>query len=364
MKKNIVVLMMAAALLGCGKKEEVVEAPVLRPVKYVVIEKTASDIAREFSGTIKAETESRLSFRVPGTIERKFVSLGEEVRRGEVLAEVDRIDYEVKYQASIADLEKTKASLVRAQADFERYQKLYFNDNVSKAEYDSALAQFKSSKAQVEAAEKQVEYDRLQLSYTKLVSPANGTIAEELSEENETISAGTPVFMLSLEGDLEVEFFVPESLIGQIRAGEEIVVAADAAQREEIRGEITKVGTVSTGFGRTFPVKAKLIDPSEAIKSGMTAQVKLNFKFADEDVIILPLQSVVTDSVGNTYVYKLEGVSGNEGTVKKVDVKTGKVTNRGIEVTEGLESGELVITAGMSKITEGQKVEVPPKGVR
>jgi len=364
MKKYIVVLLMAAALLGCGRKEEVVEEPNLRPVKYIIIEKTASDIAREFSGTIKAETESRLSFRVPGTIERKFVSLGEEVRRGEVLAEVDRIDYEVKYEASIANLEKTKASLVRDKADFDRYQKLYFNDNVSKAEYDSALAQFKSTKAQVKAAEKQVEYDRLQLSYTKLVSPASGTIAEELSEENETISAGTPVFMLSLLGDLEVEFFVPESLIGQIKAGEVIMVAADAAQRQEIRAEITKVGTVSTGFGRTFPVKARLIDPSDEIRSGMTAQVKLNFKFADEDVILLPIQSVVTDSMGNTYVYALEGVDEDKGTVKKIDVKTGKVTNRGIEVTEGLKSGDLVITAGMSKITEGQQVEIPPKGVR
>jgi len=96
----------------------------------------------------------------------------------------------------------------------------------------------------------------------------------------------------------------------------------------------------------------------------MTAQVKLNFKFSDEDVIILPLQSVVTDSKGDTYVYALEGVSGSEGTVKRIDVKTGKVTTRGIEITDGLVSGDLVITAGMSKITEGLKVEVPPKGVR
>ena len=364
MKKYIVVVLATAALLGCGKKEEEEEAPVLRPVKYTVVERTGSDLAREFSGTIKAETESKLSFRVPGTIERKFVKLGDEVSSGQVLAELDRIDYEVKYQASMANLEQAKAKLVRDRADFERVQKLYFNDNVSKAEYDSALALFKSAKAQVVAAEKQVKYDNLQLGYTSLRAPAWGTIAEELSEENETISAGTPVFMLSLAGDLEVEFFVPESLIGQIKSGAEVIVAADAAQREEINGEISQVGTVSTGFGRTFPVKAKLIDPSEAIKSGMTAQVKLNFKFSDDDVIILPLQSVVTDSSGQTYVYALENVSGNEGTVKRINVKTGKVTTRGIEITEGLKSGDYVIAAGMSKITEGQQVEVPPKGVR
>jgi len=364
MKKYIVVLLATAALLGCGKKEEVVEAPVLRPVKYQVVEKTGADLARDFSGTIKAETESNLSFRVSGTIERKFVKLGDTISRGQTLAELDRIDYEVKYQASIANLEKTKANLVKAAADFERYQKLYFNDNVSKAEYDSSLALFKSGKAQVEAAAKQVKYDNLQLGYTKLKAPASGTIAEELSEENETISAGTPVYMLSLDGDLEVEFFIPESLIGQVKSGAEVLITADAAQKREIMGVVTQVGTVSTGFGRTFPVKAKLTPPTEGIKSGMTAQVKLNFKFSDEDVVILPLQSVVTDSLGVTYVYALEGVSGNEGTVKRVDVKTGKVTTRGIEITDGLVNGDLVITAGMSKITEGQKVEVPPKGVR
>lgn len=364
MKRYIVVLLAAAALLGCGRKEEVVEEPTLRPVKYVVIEKTDSELARDFAGTIQAETESNLSFRVPGTIERKMVKLGDDVRRGQVLAELDRIDYEVKYQSSIANLEQTKAALVRDQADFDRVQKLYFNDNVSKAEYDSAMASFKSSKAQVEAAQKQVEYDRLQLSYTRLVAPADGSIAEELSEENETINSGTPVFLMSLAGDLEVEFFIPESLIAQVRAGSEIVVRADAARVEEIRGEITQVGNVSTGFGRTFPVKARLINPSQDIKSGMTAQVRLNFNFAEDDVVLLPLQSVVTAADGSTYVFAVENVSDNEGTIKKIDVKTGKVTTRGIEITDGLSGGELVVTAGMSKITEGQQVEVPPKGVR
>ena len=362
MKKYILVLA-AITLLGCGKKE-VVQEEKLRPVKYIEVEKTDSELVRELSGTIKAETESRLSFRVPGTIERKFVSLGEEVNRGDVLAEVDRIDYEVKYQGSIANLAKAEANQVKAKADFDRYQKLYFNDNVSKAEYDSALANFKSAQAQVEAATKQVEYDKLQLGYTKLISPGSGTIAEELSEENETIQAGTPVYTLSLDGDLEVEFFVPESLIGQVKSGADVVIIADTAQGGEIPGTITKVGNVSTGFGRTFPVKAKLINPSDAIKSGMTAKVRINFNFSDEDVIIIPLQSVITDPSGNSYVYILEDVSNAEGVVTKTDVKVGKVTTRGIEILEGLKDNDLVIIAGMSKVVEGQKVEVPPKGGR
>ena len=362
MKKYIIVLAVIT-LLGCGK-EEVVQEEVLRPVKYIEVEKTDSELMRELSGTIKAETESRLSFRVSGTIERKFVSLGEEVNRGDILAEIDGMDYEVKYQGSIANLAKAEANKVKAKADFDRYQKLYFNDNVSKAEYDSALANFKSAQAQVEAAAKQVEYDKLQLSYTKLIAPGSGTVAEELSEENETIQAGTPVYTLSLDGDLEVEFFVPESLIGEVKSGSDVTIVVDTAQGGVVPGTITKVGNVSTGFGRTFPVKAKLINPSDAIKSGMTAQVRMNFSFSDEDVIIIPLQSVVTDPSGNSYVYILEDVNNNEGVVVKADVNVGKVTTRGIEILEGLKANDLVIIAGMSKIVEGQKVEVPPKGVR
>lgn len=361
MKKYIVILA-TLTLLGCAK-EEVEKAPILRPVKYIEIEETSSELAREFSGTIKAETESKLSFRVGGTIDSKFVSLGDEVSAGEILAEVDRIDYEVKYQGAIANLEKSRANQVKAKADYDRYQKLYFNDNVSKAEYDSALANFKSTKAQVELAAKEVEYNKLQLSYTQLIAPASGIVAEELREENETVSAGTPVYTLSFDGDLEVEFFVPESLIGQVKAGTEIVVYADSATGGEISGMITKVGNVSTGFGRTFPVKARINEPTNTLKSGMTAQVKLNFNFSDSDVIILPLQSVVTDEKGDTYIYALEDVENGEGTIKRVDVTTGKVTTSGIEIAIGLEGGENIVTAGVSKVVDGQRVEVPAKGV-
>lgn len=364
MKKYIIVSLIAVTLLGCGKKKEVEEAPVLRPVKYIVVEETSSDLMRDFSGTIKAETESNLSFRIPGTIERKYVKLGDTVNRGDVIAEIEKIDYEVKYQGALANLEQTKAELIRAKADFDRYQILYFNDNVSKAEYDSALAQFKSNQAQVEATAKQVEYDKLQLNYTKLKAPASGIIAEELSEVNENIQAGTPVYVLSVDGDLEVEFFVPESMIGRVRTGTSVLITADAAQEEEIEGVITQVGRVSTGFGRTFPVKAKLQNTPETVKSGMTAQVKLDFKFSEEDVVILPLQSVVTDTNKETYVFVVRDIANGEGTVEKLMVETGKVTTRGIEIISGLAVGDHVVTAGMSKITVGQKVEVSSKEVR
>ncbi len=363
MKKKLLVLLMAVAIIGCGKKKEVTKEVPVRPVKSILAMKESSELQRNFSGTIKAETESNLSFRVPGKILKKHVKLGDDVKKGEVLAVLDSIDYEVKYQSSIASLEEAKAGLVRDQSDFERVQKLYFNDNVSKSEYDSSLALFKSSKAKVEAAQKQVEYDKLQLGYTRLISPANGSIAEELSEENENVAAGTPVYLMSVSGNLEVDFFVPESMISKIKSGTSIEVIADAAKDKKTMGIISQVGSVSTGFGKTFPVKAKLVDPSDNIKSGMTAQVRLNLDFADDNVILVPLQSVVTDEAENKYVLVVDNISSYKGTVKKVFVKTGKVTNKGIEITEGLHGGETVISAGMSKVAEGQSVEVLSKGV-
>lgn len=361
MKKYILTTMLVLALVGCGKKDEVKEEKVvLRPVKYQVIEKVSSNLNREFPGTIQAEKESKLSFRVGGTIDKKFAKLGDEIQKGQILAELDKIDYEIKYQVSLASLEQSKANLIKAQADFERYQKLYFNDNVSKADYDSSLANFKSAKAQVTAAEKQSDYDNLQLNYTKLVSPANGIIAAETSEENETVAAGTAVYTLSLDGDLEVEFFVPESLIAQIYQGESILVDTDSAKGME--AIVTQVGRVSTGFGRTFPVKAELKAPTTDIKSGMTATVNLDFKFSDKDVIIVPLNSVITDTSGETFVYILESVANGEGTVTKATVEVGTVTTKGLEIVSGLDNGDLIVTAGMSKIVIGEKVEVPGVG--
>lgn len=369
--KKILLIIILAAFMGCGKKEDVdvkeakKSEPKPKAVKYTVVKKESQKITRQFSASIKSEIESKLSFRVPGTINKKYVKLGDRVKKGQILATLDPIDYEVKYQSSLATLEQAKANLTKAQADFERYEKLYFSDNVSKADYDNAMAQFKSAEAQLDAANKKVQYDSLQLQYTKLVSPASGTIAQEASEENETISAGTPVYVLSIDGGLEVDFFVPESLVYQIKERDMLKITVGAIGEKVFQGEVKNVGKVSTGYGNTFPIKGVILNPSTELKSGMTAQIEIDFTLGtDEGAIILPLSSVVTDESGKKYVFVVSSIKENVGTVKQVFVTPGRVLNTGIEIADGLKGGEFVITAGTSKVVAGEKVEITPEGGR
>lgn len=361
MKKYMIILACAASLIGC-KDKETVKQEEIRTVKYEVVEEKSSELKRNFSGVVEADVESLLSFRVEGTIDRQYVDYGSKVQKGDVLAYLDAADYRVKYKSSLAKLEKTKAIMVRDSADFQRIQKLYFNDNVSRAEYDTSLALLESSKAEVQAAKEQVEFDRLRLGYTKLVAPVSGTIVQEFTDEGETVAQGVPVYKISAEGDLKVEFYVPESIITKIKLNDMVDIIVDTGEKNKLKGKITQVGDVSTGFGRTFPVKVNLLDPQKNIKSGMTAQVKLNVDFTNsKSVFMLPIDSVMEDEDHIKYVYLVDGISEGIGSVKRRNVSTGKATSNGIEITKGLLGGEKIITVGVSKTETGKKVRLPNK---
>ncbi len=397
-----VTVFIATLFVGCGKDEEVAEE-VIRPVRYEQVFASGGDRVRTFSGQARASVESKLSFKVAGTVQKVQVNVGDKVKAGQVIAVLDPEDYKLQVQSAEASLTQAQAGERNANANYQRVRLLYENQNASKSDLDGARANHESNKALVSASEKQLELARLQFGYTKLIAPVNGDVATVEVEVNENVSAGIPIVLITAGSKLEVEVAVPEVLIVQVSEGAIVTVTFDAIPDRDFSARVTEVGISSTGVATTFPVTVLLDAKDEAVRAGMAAEVAFNFESSNkkEHVIIPPVAvsedrqgrliyitdsesvskkekvligqlsdegyeifsqlyngEIITENGKDHFVYVVKSGGEGMGTIHRKNVEIGELTASGIEVLEGLEDGDLVVTAGVSRIQDGQKVKV------
>jgi RND family efflux transporter MFP subunit len=359
---GLLTLTLALALHGCGG-EPPEAAPQLRPVRTMLVEASGGGVTRILAGVARAGVESRLSFRVSGTAQSVNVTLGDRVRRGQVLARLDPTDYELMLEEAEAGLAQAQAGLRRSEADYERVRALYENNNASKGELDAARAGAESAEAQVEAGEKRLQQARQQVGYTVLRAPSDGAIAAVDLEVNENVQGGQQVFLLTAGAELEIEVAVPEVLIAQVGVGQPVSVRFDALPGRRMGAKVTEVGIAAIGAASTFQVTAALVDAPAEIRSGMAAEVTFTFDEGQTDRLVVPAVAIGEDRDGR-FVFVLERGDGGDGTVRRRPVRIGKPQSSlaGIEVLDGLEVGEEVVTAGVRRLTDGMAVRVLAAG--
>lgn len=356
MKNKFLVVTLLLALLACGK-EKSSSTEEVKSVVYEKVEKKEYSVKRAYSGTVNTEALSNLSFRVSGTINNRIAQLGDTVKTGQILATLDPIEYQLNYQQALSNLDKGNASLAESTANFKRSEALYLENSISKASYDSATANYKSAISSVKALEDAVNLAKINLSYTMLTAPSDGTIGQVKSEVNQNVSSNTIVFVLNTFGKRYVEFNVSQSVVGDLELGEEVQIEITSLNNLNIKGTITNIGTLSVGYGGTYPVKAKIIDSLDTVKVGMTAKVIVTTDNTNK-VIAVPLTAILTSPNGEKYVYVVKNLENNIGIVKKQIVTLGNTTEQGSEIVNGLTDGDYVVTKGSSVLLEDQKVSL------
>jgi len=360
--KNEVKVFMAffiAVLLFSSCKEEAQIQEIIRPVRTIMAVPTEGSYVRTFSGVAQAGTESRLSFKVPGTVERILVRVGSRVKAGQLLIELDPYDYELKLQQAESALLQAKAQARHADATYERTRTLFEKKSTSQSDLDSARMASEAGNAMVQTADKQLELARMQLNYTKMKAPQDGAIAELRVEVNENVQGGAPVILLTSGSHIEVKISIPEILISLIEEEKDVSVKFDAVPGKEFQATVSEVGVKSTGMATTFPVTLQLNQPDPDIRAGMVATAEFRFRLTDESVrFIVPSEAVGEDREGR-FVFVVEPLLEEEGygIVRRKPVTVGELTAEGLEIFEGLVDGDLVITAGISHISDGQKVK-------
>jgi RND family efflux transporter MFP subunit len=344
--------------VACSKEQPTVEE-LIRPVRYQPVYATGGARERVFSGAAQADVESRLSFKVSGTIQRIYVKVGDRVIKGAPIAEVDPTDYDLQVEDAEASLAQAQSQERNASANYSRVQSLYVNQNASRADLDAALAQKQSAEAQVASVAKKLELARRQRQYTRLSAPATGSIASVEVEANENVSPGQSIVMLTGTGSPEVEIAVPEILIDRVREGDTVTATFNAIPGKEFPATVTEVGVASVGFATTYPVKVRLEEADPRVRPGMAAEVLFEFQATgDRERFIVPPVAVGEDR-GGRFVFLVEPIGEGLGVARRTTVTVGQVSSQGLEIVEGLDDGDLLITAGVSRITDGQKVRLP-----
>jgi RND family efflux transporter MFP subunit len=350
--------MLAAVLASCSG-EEPAAPPLLRPVRTTYVEATGAGLTRTLAGVARAGVESRLSFRVSGTVRSVDVALGDRVRQRQVLARLDPIDYELRVEEAVAGLAQAQAGLRRAEADYDRVRSLYENNNASKGELDAARAGAESARAQVETGEKRLQQARQQVGYTVLRAPSDGAIASIDLEINENVQSGQQVLLHTADAELEIAVAVPEGLISQVSAGQPVTVRFDALPGRNMAAQVREVGVAAIGAASTFQVTAVIAEEQPEVRSGMAAEVTFTFGDTGDERLLVPAVSIGEDR-GGRFVFVLERGTDGTGTVHRRPVTIGPplASLAGIEVLEGLTAGEEVVTAGVRRLTDGMQVRV------
>lgn len=354
----IIVIVLTVLIASCDSGDSKKQKEVIRPVVYKKVSLENTSVKRTYSGTVNSNALSNLSFRVSGTINKRIAQLGDVVKTGDVLATLDPIEYEVNYQKVLENLDKGKAVLTEATSNFKRAETLYLENSISKASYDSATANYKSALSSVNALKEELKLAKIQLGYTSLKAPTDGSIGEVKSEVNQTITPNSVIFVLNTAGERFVDFNVSQSVVNNLKLGERVNVYIPSLGDVKLKGEIANIGSLSVGYGSTYPVKAKIIDDLDVAKVGMIAKITLETDENKEKVVTVPLTAIVASPSGEKYVFLVKNIENGVGTLKKQKVTVGNHTATEVEITSGIVDGDYVVTKGTNTILENQKVSV------
>ena len=360
--RRIQSLLAISALAGCsfmlaGCEDEpppVVEQ--IRAIKTITVTDRASGQVRRFAGIVEATDTSRLSFEVSGNVRDVNVDIGDRITAGQVLATLDPATYELDVQAAESDLGQARAELTEKNLELERQSTLFSNGWVSEAAYDQAVAAQDTAKNAVDYAVARLNLARRNLEKTTLYAPFDGIIASRSVDPFVEVRRGQPLFDVFTEHAMRVVISVPESAIDAVHQGLPADISLPTVRGCPCRAIVSDVGSAANE-ANAFPVKATLIDPPAAVRPGMTAQVTLLLGGAEEETAyLIPVSALAPgggDTRGSVFVFDPESA-----TVRMTPVEIhGGLENR-VAVQQGLEAGDIVAIAGVSFLSDGQKVRL------
>ncbi|MEI8170451.1 MAG: efflux RND transporter periplasmic adaptor subunit [Rhodoferax sp.] len=347
----VVPVVLALLVVACSKPTPVEEP--IRAVKVITVGLESIQAAPEFAGEVRAQVESRLGFRVGGKITRRQVELGQHVKAGQVLAQLDPQDYKLAADAARAQLSAAASNRDLAAADFKRFKELKDQNFISAAELERRDTTLKAAQSQFEQAQSQLSGQGNQLAYATLAADVAGVVTSVDAEPGQVVAAGTPVVRVAQDGPRDAVFSVPEDKVAAIKVGSAVTVKVWSSTTT-INGLVREVAASADPVTRTFAVKVSL-PVKEAPALGTTVSV-LPQALSRGAVPVLKLPTSALRQEGNsTAVWMLDGAS---MTVKLVPVQVATADGNDVVVIGGLQPGMQVVVAGVHVLQPGQKVTV------
>lgn len=341
-------------LSGCEKSAPEADE-VVRPTKMMELTEASAIAARRFSGRAEAAERTALAFRVPGRVDAVYFEVGDEVAQGDLLAELDDRDYQLKVQELSSQLETAKAAVEEAEKNYRRGQELVERGVISQSEFDRLEGAYRRARGQRNAAEEGLETARAALEDTRLTSPFAGVINRRMVEPFEQVSPQQPQFLLDDISSIEVTVAVPESLIQFRNRLDHVDVFFPALGDSPFSASVRSVGLDVSPDSQAYPVRVSIDNSDRQFLPGMTAEVSFYASLAEtawQGSFLVPVTTLI-EREGETRLWVWDEQTGE---VSSRPVEVHSMEPEAVRISGELEPGMLVITAGAQHLREGQVV--------
>ena len=347
-------LLLATAVVtlsACHPKAEA-NAPEVRPVRTVIVAVQPVGETVMLTGHIEAENEVALGFRISGRMIERPVNVGDRVKPGQALARLDPQDEQNGLRSAQANLAAAQGQLTQARNNFERQRRLLERGAASRADFDQAQEGLQTAQARVDDAEAQLKIASDRLSFTELKADAAGTVTARGAEAGEVVQAGQMIVRIARQDGRDAVFDVPAQLLRSAPADAPITVHLAEERSVTAEGRVREVGEQADPVTRTFQVKVGLTDPPPAMRLGSTVNgsVKLN----SAPVITIPA-SALTRSNQQPAVWIVDP---SKLTVSLRNIEVSRYDPGKVVVGQGLDTGDIVVTAGVQALHPDQKVRL------
>jgi len=341
-------------LMGCSKQDKDVKS-LPRPVKVFRVEKIDDKIVTPYAGQVQARFETTLSFRVAGKIIARPVEIGDFVHKGQLLAKLDTSDYHLSVESIKAQLKSAIADRDFAKDDLARYRELLNQKVISPPDFDRHQTVYKNAQERVAALEAQLKQTTNQLDYTELSADRDGVITALDVEKGQVVAAGQSIVKLAQLDEKEIHFDIPEQRVAEIKNHQSVTVGLWSAGERKFNAKIREISATADSTSRTYRAKATLLDGQEEARLGMTATVWIAADKTQQ--IAVPLSAVFTSQNQPTQ-QKVWLIDEATSTVQAVPVQLGNVLPNELVSVEGLQTGQLIVNAGVQRLKEGQSVRL------
>jgi RND family efflux transporter MFP subunit len=322
-------------------------------VRSQVVGGTAATQEYTYSGEVRGRHESQLAFQVGGKVIVRRVELGSKVKAGDVLMQIDAKDIRQTVNIGSAQVYSTESQQKLAQNNLERYRRLYEQGAVSRAQYDQYVSAYEVAVAGARQAGATYSQSANQLDYSSLRSDRAGVVSAIAAEAGQVVGAGQTVVTVVQDGEREVEISAPENRIEILRQSPSVMVSFWALPQVKVAGKVREVAPMADTVTRTYKVRVSIAELPPEVTLGMTASVVVAAPQASSGgATEIPLAAVYqTEKSPSVWVVQNDVVS-----LRPVQVVAfGKTA---VQVAGGLKPGEVIVTAGVHKLREGQKVRL------
>lgn len=347
----------AACLLAACDEKKAEAPPEDRPILTAVVQ-SRPEVLLDFPGTVEPQVSTQKAFRVPGQIVARNVTVGDTVRKGDVLAVLDTAQLKEGVRSAEASVTGAQSQLANAQSVDDRANALAKEGFASPAQLDSASQSLAAANANLESAQAQLDKAREQLGYAQLIADYDGIVTASSIEVGENVAAGAPAITIARPDLRDAVIDVPDDVVGHIAAGDLFEISTLLQPDKTIEGKVREIAPSADKLTHTVRVKISIGNAAEVFRIGTT--IEASARKSGGETILVPSDAVMSDD-GKLTVWKFDRAGSK---VVRTSIEAAEGPGNSYVVKSGLKGGDLVAVAGIHALKDGQQVKLVEEAAR